>query len=203
MTLKIITPSIERLWSTPQAEQIIEQAARTCYKSEGKITSDSAAPLIRKLVHRDHHAMLEHASASFKWVCDRGVTHELVRHRLASFAQESTRFCQYDNGITVILPPGLSDGYHDWKIAVLHAERQYVALIGRGSPPQIARSVLPICVKTEIVVTANLREWRHIMELRTATAAHPQIRQLAEWTLYELKGIAPTVFEDFESQSRP
>lgn len=206
--MKIVPQSVELLWITPMPELMIEVAARTCYKSEDKMTEESSYAMIRKLVKSGHHAMLEHASASLKFICDRGVTHELVRHRLCAYAQESTRYCNYGkekfgNEITVIEPPGLvktigEDTYQLWYEACRIAEDRYLALLTHNVSPQIARSVLPTCLKTEIVCTANLREWRHIFNLRTSPAAHPQIKEVMIMALDILKGKCPVVFEDIE-----
>jgi len=150
-----------------------------------------------------HHSVIEHASASFLFVCDRGVTHELVRHRLAAYSQESTRYCNYGKDkfgkeITVIEPPGLTVSQRgDWARAVREAEIGYLELLNNGCSPQIARSVLPNCLKTEIVTTCNLREWRHIFKLRTSKAAHPQIREVMNMALWKLKNLCPNVFFDF------
>jgi thymidylate synthase (FAD) len=212
--MKIVKPSAELLWITPDAELQIERVARTCYKSEDKMTGDSAAALITRLIKSGHHAMLEHASASFKFVCDRGVTHELVRHRLCAYAQESTRYCNYGankfgNEITVIEPPGLRaplvNGQHNviydaWWFACQDAEKKYLQMLEAGIPPQIARSVLPTCLKTEIVCTANLREWRHIFSLRLSNAAHPQIREIMYPALETLYHHCRNVFNDIMVQ---
>ena len=208
--MKIVQPSAELLWITPDAEQMIELAARTCYKSEDKINADSSTALIRKLVKSGHHAMLEHASASIRFVCDRGVANELVRHRLCAFAQESTRYVNYSSGkfgseITVIQPPGLDVEVNTtrrelWKDVCTTAEARYLDLIDDKVPPQIARSVLPTCLKTEIVCTTNLREWRHIFTLRLAKAAHPQIREVMVIALDILKKECPVVFEDIKGE---
>lgn len=201
--MTIVKPSAELLWITPEAEFQIERAARTCYKSEDKIT----AALITKLIKSGHHAMLEHASASVKFICDRGVTHELVRHRLCAYAQESTRYCNYGankfgNEITVIEPPGLDDEEKPLWLAACHeAEDFYLRLLKQNVPPQIARSVLPTCLKTEIVCTANLREWRHIFSLRLSSAAHPQIREIMYPALEILYAHCPNVFNDVMVQS--
>lgn len=186
--LKIVQPEVEVFFHYPHEqipiEQFLECVGRTCYKSEDKITKGSAKKFISMLYERGHHAMLEHCVASCKFVCDRGVSHELVRHRLASFAQESTRYCNYGkdkfgNEISVIEPPGLDSIQKDiWKTSCLEAERCYLNLIKLGTPAQIARSVLPTCLKTEIWTTTNLREWMHIFKLRCSNKAHPQIREL-------------------------
>jgi len=155
-----------------------------CYKSEDRITAKSAPMFIKMLYDRGHHAMLEHCVASVKFICDRGVTHELVRHRIASFAQESSRFCDYhkdkfDGQIAVIEPPGLSQEQRDWWMAACEqAEKSYMQMRKLGVAPQIARAVLPTCLKTEIWATANLREWEHICKLRCSPQAHPQMRDI-------------------------
>ena len=188
----------------------IEQAGRVCYKSEEKITNDSCAPFVKMLISRGHEAMIEHCTFTVKFVCDRGVSHEIVRHRIASFAQESTRYCNYSadkfgNEITVILPFFFDTGmgtasnsavYEEWKTACEVAERAYFKLLEYGAKPEEARSVLPNSLKTEIVVTMNLREWRHFFKLRTAKAAHPQMREITTPLLETLKRQIPVVFDD-------
>jgi thymidylate synthase (FAD) len=179
----------------------LEKAGRTCYKSEDKITSESAKSFVKKLITMGHESVIEHFSITVRFVCDRGVSHELVRHRLASFSQESTRYCNYGKAdeITVIQPPFFDFGtpaYTRWCDAMYATEHCYLSLIRIGRTPQEARSVLPNSLKTEIVVTANLREWRTILKQRTSPAAHPQMRQLMEPLLRELKERIPIVFDD-------
>lgn len=185
--------------------RLIERIGRVCYKSEARITETSCIPFVKMLLDRGHAAMIEHFSFSVKFTCDRGVSHEIVRHRLASFAQESTRYCNYAKDgfgreITVIRPfffePGC-EHYLRWERACRECEKQYLLLIDQGASPQEARSVLPNSLKTEIVMTANLREWRHFFKLRITPAAHPQMRQLTWPLLDELKGKIPVVFDDF------
>ncbi len=191
--MNIVRPSAELLSITPDAEKLIERCGRVCYKSEDKITGDSAAKFIEMIIKHGHESVLEHASATILFICDRGVSHELVRHRLASYSQESTRFCNYKNGVTFISPTG-SDVNADWLENCDHAERKYIQMI-QYTTPQIARSVLPISLKTEIAVTANFREWRHIIKLRTSPQAHPQIREIIEEAAALLDKEAPTVFQ--------
>ena len=197
--MKIVKPSAELVWITPYAASIIESAGRICYKSEG---SEGYA-FIRRLIAKGHESVLEHASASFKIVCDRGVSHEIVRHRLASYSQESTRYCNYSkekfgSEIAVIEPPGLEDGgRYFWEHAMLAAEGDYLDLIGLGISPQIARSVLPTCLKTVLEMTANFREWRHFLKLRTAKEAHPQIVEVARMIGAVLSEKVPSVFEEW------
>jgi thymidylate synthase (FAD) len=218
----LMKPRVEFLWYTPNAEKIIEIAARTCYKSEALITGDSSRKMIEKLIANGHEAMLEHAQLSMRFICDRGVTHEIVRHRLFSFAQESTRYCNYSKtnvGVKFIIPCWLKlkEGIHEinmlpevgevidtpedaWLYAMYHAERFYLGLLANGWTPQQARSVLPNSLKTEIIVTGNLREWRHFFKLRTAKAAHPQMREVAIDALYLAKVAMPNVFKDIKEE---
>lgn len=188
----------------------IEVAGRTCYKSEGQMTEDSTNRFIASIIRRGHESVIEHESISVRFVVDRGVTHEMVRHRLCSFSQESTRYCRYDGGVTFIIPPwvdiepgvydGRSYGYergsHLWFCSMLDAERCYLELLEHAWTPQQARAVLPNSLKTEIVWTANLREWRHILKLRTSKAAHPQMREIMTPLLNELKEAIPIMFDD-------
>jgi thymidylate synthase (FAD) len=186
--------------------QFIEKAARTCYKSEDKITQDgeSAKRLVKQLIQSGHEAMLEHSSLSVKFVVDRGVSHEIVRHRLFSFAQESTRYCNYSKGkfgseLTFIEPcfwDEDSNFYLMWKLCCMEAEKDYIRFIEDGATPQEARTVLPNSVKTELIVTGNYREWRHFLKLRTDKAAHPQMREVAIPLLKELQRRIPIVFDD-------
>lgn len=182
----------------------IERAGRTCYKSEDKITNDSAERFVKMLIVRGHESVLEHETISVTFVCDRAISHEIVRHRLASFSQSSTRYCNYskdkfNNEITVVRPfffPVGTAKYNDWLEAMKACEKMYLTLIERGATAQEARSVLPNSLKTDIVVTANIREWRAIFKQRTAKAAHPQMRELMCPLLDELKETIPAVFTD-------
>lgn len=194
----------------------IEKVGRTCYKSEDKITEESAVKFVKGLVSRGHEAMIEHSIVTVRFTCDRGVSHEIVRHRLASFGQESTRYCNYSNakfgsGINVIdIASGISlDSkmkdlsqeaitiiLQEWLNAIEDAEKHYLKMIELGATPQIARSVLPNSTKTEIVVSMNLREWRHFFKLRADTPAHPQMREIAIPLLKEFKRLIPVVFDD-------
>ena len=183
----------------------IERVARVCYKSEEKIGEGTAEKMVRALVKSKHEAMLEHFSFSVKFIVDRGVSHELVRHRVASFAQESTRYCNYghEGEITVIEPCFWSwskDGikYNEWLSACEMAESYYLSLLEMGATPQEARAVL---LKTEVVMTANLREWRHFFSLRACGSTgkpHPQMLEVAVPLLKEVKSLIPVVFDDLE-----
>jgi thymidylate synthase (FAD) len=186
---------------TPNALELIERAGRVCYKSEDRIEPGSAERFIRDVIMKKQHlSVLEHASATFRFVCDRGVTHEMVRHRIASYSQESTRYCNYGKEkhggqIKVIQPPGLSDeDYGIWEHATRFAETCYLQMLDHGVAPQIARSVLPNCLKTEIVMTANFREWMHVFELRCAPTAHPQIREIMKMAQTEMVQRYPCIF---------
>lgn len=183
----------------------IANAARVCYQSEGgKSDKDMVAMIIRN----QHFAMLEHGGTlTVNFICDRGISHELVRHREASFAQESTRYCNYSKGkfgsdVTVIMPLGLdvrSKEFDIWYDSCAMATESYMDLLEAGVKPQMARSVLPNSTKTEIVVTANFREWRHILALRCAHDAHPQMRQLMLPLLEQLHSSIPVIFDDLWS----
>ena len=185
----------------------IERAGRTCYKSEDKITDESAKRFVAGIVKRGHEAMLEHASVTAKFIVDRGVSHEIVRHRMASYAQESTRYCnyakeQFNGEITVIKPLFFADGtraYETWKSCCEEAEKAYFDLLEIGFLPEEARTVLPTSLKTEIIVTMNLREWRHFLRLRAAGTTgkpHPQMREVAMKALSFMREEMPEVFGD-------
>lgn len=182
--------------------EAIERAARTCYKSEDKISDGTARNMVRTLILSHHDAMLEHEHITVRFVIDRGVSHELVRHRMASFAQESTRYCKYSGEITVIRPSQLAGdpvALKAWTGACEMAEDAYLAMLEAGVAPEDARSVLPMSLKTEIIVTANLREWRHILALRavgTTGVPHPQMREVMVPLLDELRERVPVVFDD-------
>lgn len=207
--MKIIKPYTQIIGDINGKEILkkIEMVGRTCYKSEDRITDGSAEKFVANLIKHGHEAMLEHESLTIKFVVDRGVSHEIVRHRLASFAQESTRYCNYakddfGNEITVIEPFFLkegTDGYAYWQKCCEYAEWSYFKMLDWGNTPQEARAVLPNSLKTELVMTANLREWRHFFKLRAANKtgkAHPQMLEVTRPLLEELKQIIPVVFDD-------
>jgi len=213
----LVKPSVEILTSTPFPLQLIEVSGRTCYKSTDRITPDSSADFVKMLIKRGHLSVIEHASVTVRFICDRGVSHEIVRHRLASFSQESTRYCDYADGhVSFVIPPfaaaaipGTYSGLgwllnqqktetDHWFCAMIEAEKYYTILREKGWSPQQARSVLPNSLKTEVVMTANLREWRHFLELRTSAAAHPQMREIAVPLLSMLQDLVPVVFADIK-----
>jgi len=197
---------------------LIEMAGRVCYKSEGRMSARTPEGFVSSILGRGHESVIEHSSASVRIVCDRGVTHEIVRHRLASYSQESTRYCNYSGGVTFVIPPWTSfvPGEYDhsfcspWKTpfnaeqiwfgSMLDHEDQYKKLLDAGWSPQQARSVLPNSLKTEIVMTCNLREWRHFFKLRTSGAAHPQMREIAVPMLREFRRRIPVIFGDITGE---
>lgn len=215
--MKLIKPSYQIL-SEVNSDKILENielAGRTCYKSENLITNDSSKNFVSMIISRGHESVLEHEKITIKFICDRGVSHEIVRHRIASFSQESTRYCNYsrdkfDNQLTFIIPnwlnideceiintPRLNLSDSDlWLNSMQYAESNYNELIVLGWKPEQARSILPNSLKTEIVVTANLREWRTIFKQRTAKTAHPQMRELMRPLLDELKIKLQPIFDD-------
>lgn len=214
--MKLIKPSAEIIHITPNALQHIEAAGRTCYKSEDKITDTSAEKFVKNIIQRGHESVLEHSVASVRFICDRGVSHEIVRHRIASYSQESTRYVNYgSDDVTFILPPWANVPYelqdktfepltgfsHDQPLSVwLHAcaesERSYKTLLKQNMSPQMARAVLNNSLKTELVMTANLREWRHFFKMRCDKAAHPQMRELTLPLLEQFHNRVPVVFDD-------
>ncbi len=209
--MKIINQSHEILTDVLQMTEIpemIELAGRTCYKSEYKITSTSSDKFCMMLIKRGHEAMIEHGNISVRFITDRGVTHELVRHRIGTaFAQESTRYVNYENDDMQFVKPTFPWASENpqfngkmilWRESMRKSEEAYKDMMTIGCSPQEARSVLPNSLKTEIVVTANIREWRHIFKLRTAKAAHPQIRELMIPLLEEFIDIVPALFQDIE-----
>lgn len=216
--MRLIKPSFEILTPIDRSQilKAIEAAGRTCYKSDDKITDDSASKFVEMIVGHGHLSVVEHQSVSVKFICDRGVSHELVRHRIASFSQESTRYCNYskdkfDNQLTFIIPswskiePWEGDrsdfGLHShgeilWLNAMQNSQDIYNSLIHAKWSPQEARSVLPNSLKTEIVVTANLREWGEIFRQRCSPAAHPQMRELMVPLRNEFQKVLPEIYGD-------
>ncbi|MBR5881270.1 MAG: FAD-dependent thymidylate synthase [Clostridia bacterium] len=208
----IITPSIEILDAPDYGAMLakIERIGRVCYKSEDKIKEDSAEGFIRGIIKRGHESVIEHESISVKVTCDRGVSHEIVRHRLASYAQESTRYCNYtgekfEGRISVV---DIATGFHYdidneadrrkwaiWHTAMQDAEKHYLEMIAAGAKPEEARSVLPNSLKTEIVMTMDLREWRHFIRLRASRAAHPQIVEITAQIRDEFVKRYPVFFD--------
>ena len=220
--MKIIKPSFEimNVKSPEDGDQLlkmIEAAGRTCYKSEDRITPDSAKVFAKTILKSGHESVIEHVNISVRIVCDRGVSHEIVRHRMASFSQESTRYCNYckdkfGNELTFIEPNFWVSKDDDsaelieskrtkmllWQETMAEIEENYIELIRQGATPQEARSILPSSLKTEIVMTANPRSWRNFFRLRTGIKAHPQIREIAIPMLAKFKEYMPDLFGDLE-----
>lgn len=204
--MRIINPSHEILTEINGKEilRFIEKIGRVCYKSEDRITDDSAESFVGTVIKRGHESVLEHVSISVRFICDRGVSHEIVRHRIASYSQESTRYCNYSldgfgNELTFIRPCFWKIGtqeYGKWLHMMREIEDLYILMMKTGNQAQEARSILPNSLKTELVMTANLREWRHFLKLRTAPDAHPQMREIAIPLLEEFKSKIPVVFDD-------
>jgi len=230
--MNLIKPSYEIITPIDDPEEVkclmrtIERVARTCYKSEDKIAEDSAEKMINNLIKRKHEAMIEFYDIIVKFTCDRGISHEIVRHRLASYAQESTRYCnyskdKYDHGITFIdinnifklqigkefshpisgntkeiAEEDILYWYNEWYKAMEDSERHYHNLTNAYCPAQLARSVLPNSVKTEINCKYNLREWRHFFRMRCDAPAHPQMREITIPLLADFKSKIPIIFDD-------
>lgn len=236
----LVRPGYEFLQKPDPAEalRLIETAGRTCYKSEQRMGPETAPEFVRRIVARGHESVLEHSLVTVRFVVDRGVSHELVRHRLAAYSQESTRYCDYGGQrLSFVIPPwldlspgryGLSGGAtpewqctpaaaataeaagagaptpltaiepaaRAWLAALAAATQAYEGLRALGWAPQQARAVLPHALKTDIVVSANFREWRHILRLRSAAAAHPQIREVMLPLLRAFAALYPALFSD-------
>lgn len=206
--MKLIEPKAEIIHFDGGLETI-EIASRTCYKSESRITEDgeSAKKLVKNLVVRDHTAMLEFASVTVRFTTDRAIANEIVRHRIASYAQESTRYVSYKDGVEFIEPLMIKERDKEWnhynpfKIqfeeTCRESEKTYQQLIELGATPQDARAILPLCLKTELVMKANLRSWINFFELRTAKAAHPEMRRITIPLCKEFQKVIPIVFDKF------
>ena len=210
--MRIIPPSHEII-SMPDGREMlrnIELCGRVCYKSEDRITEDSAEKFISMILKSGHESVLEHEKITVKFICDRGVTHEIVRHRIASYSQESTRYCNYSkdkfgNEITFIRPFFWAEDdekYEIWKSCMQNVEDCYKKLMESGAKPEEARSILPNSVKTELVVTMNIREWRHFFRLRTSERAHPQMRECAIPLLEDLRSRVPLLFDDINTADK-
>jgi thymidylate synthase (FAD) len=223
--ITIVEPSYEickyDLETIKTALKKIEWCGRKCYKSEDKIMDDSASKFVKDKIKSGHHSMIEHVSITVNAILDRGVSHELVRHRIAAYSQESTRYCNYvkKGGCVFIKPlffPGIPVGTFDsniiarcdlnakeqtWLSSMFNAASDYEALTAYGCSPQEARSVLPNSTKTEIVMTFNLREWRHVLSLRalgTAGKPHPQMVEIMEKIYDKFSDILPEIFDNLD-----
>lgn len=204
--MRVIRPGYEILDEIDGDEILrkIEKIGRVCYKSEDKITGQSSERFVENIIKSGHESVIEHEKISVRIICDRGVSHEIVRHRIASYSQESTRYCNYykdkfGKELTVIKPifwNESSEEYKLWYKTMQNIEDSYNKMIEMGAKPQEARSILPNSLKTEIVVSMNLREWRHFFKLRTSIKAHPQMREVACGLLDEFKKRIPVIFDD-------
>lgn len=204
--MKIISPSFKIMDEINGTEMLrkIELCGRVCYKSEDAITEESAEKFIRNIIRSGHESVLEHEKITVRIICDRGVTHEIVRHRIASYSQESTRYCNYskekfDGELSFIKPCFWEEGdsnFVTWKNVMQECEKSYLKMIEEGATAQEARSILPNSLKTEIIITMNLREWRHFFRLRTANRAHPQMREISIPLLKQFQEQIPVIFED-------
>lgn len=237
--MKIVPISVKLVHATPYPAHVIEAMGRICYQSEPKAPCPEckgdhpfsmvlqycaccgdyhtdpkgAEAFVRMLIKKGHESVLEHVSAGFRIVTDRGVTHELVRHRLASFSQESTRYCDYAGDrlggeLSFIEPPCIklepdTSCYIAWLDSLNKAEVSYQDLRAHDIPPEIARSVLPNALKSELGMTCNAREWRHVLRLRLSPKAHPQMRQVMRLVAKELLAWCPALFEDVVPQETP
>lgn len=206
--MKIVAPQVYIL--TPlddhnvvQIKKLIEQAGRVCYKSEDGITDDSYISFIEKLVDRGHLSVIEHANITVKFICDVGLANEIVRHRIASYSQESTRYCNYSKGkfgceLSFLMPDASPEVQSKLYTAYQEAEKSYCELLASGATPEIARYALPKGLKTELVMTTNLREWMHILDLRTGKAAHPEMRKLMGTLKERFQVYFPEIFGEVE-----
>lgn len=213
--MKIIKQSVELLSVTPNALELIEKAGRTCYKSESKISKTSSEKFIQRIIKSGHESVLEHASATFRIITDRGISHEIVRHRIASYSQESTRYVKYDECCFILPLDFYNENWKEvigndfpvtihkkdeihihldyptlrWMFMCIEAERTYQYFLNSGLKKELARSIFPTCLKTEIVMTTNFRDWRHFIKLRANKAAHPQIREIAGMIINKFIGM--------------
>ncbi|MCC8190653.1 MAG: FAD-dependent thymidylate synthase [Planctomycetes bacterium] len=212
MAIVEVEQSVELVQCTPDAAKMLERIARVCYDSEDKMRCDCAdgecdrcrsrrEAFLGGLRERRHDSIFEHAVATMRIVTDRGITHELVRHRLASFTQSSTRYIRYTAGVPVVRPLfAAADDSAVWQRATEAAATAYGELLAAGTRPEVARDVLPTCTAATLFVTANFREWRHILKLRLARGAHPKIRRLARMIWDNLTPQCPVYFADLEKE---
>ena len=216
----LVKPSHEIVTMTPNMIEFLESIGRVCYKTEGQINKGSAKKFIKMIMKRGHLSVIEHAIMTVRFICDRGVSHELVRHRVASYSQESTRYCNYKGGVSFVIPPWLNvePGDYDkdnaavnsvmhtseivWLKDMAGLERSYIKLLAENQSPQQARAVLPNSTKTEIVVTANIREWLHILRLRCHHTAHPQMVELMDPLLCAMNRLYPDLFGAVYKETR-
>jgi thymidylate synthase (FAD) len=180
--------------------KLIERAGRVCWKSEDRITEDSHVDFVDRICNQyGHESVAEHSSATFHLVTNRAIANELVRHRIAAYSQESTRYCNYSKdkfgGVAFIEPEFSNQELRDrWYNLMVQIEQQYLSMVQQGVKPEVARDILPLCLKTEIVATMNFRSWKHVIELRTSPKAHYQIQELIGLVKKDLLKVAPEYF---------
>lgn len=205
--MKIIEPLVEvENFDGLKIMKNIERACRTCYRSEDKITEDSYKNLIKNCVNRGHESVLEHEKITVRLTCDIGVYKDLTRHRIASFSIESTRYCNYgkdkwDNQIKFIKPcniEGDSELYSNWVGTMDFVEKEYIAMSKNGATPDQMRMILPHSTAAEVTMTANIREWKHIFELRCSKRVHPSVQQVMIPLLLYFKEKMPEIYESVE-----
>ena len=204
--MKIVNPwiEVEKIDGIKKKKKI-ERACRTCYRSEGNISEDSYKNLLKNCINRGHESVLEHEKVSIRMYCDIGVYKDLTRHRFASFSIESTRYCSYDkdkygNEIKCINPSYIEDKavYEEWKKSMEEIEKRYMKMKELGATTDMCRLILPHSTAAEVTMTADIREWKHILELRTSNKAHPAIRQLLIPLLKYFQKEMPEIFENVE-----
>lgn len=178
--------------------QLVEQIGRVCWKSEDRITPTSYQPFVRMLISKGHESVLEHVSITILAITARSITHEIVRHRIGAYTQESTRYVSYEKGINFIQPPLAISELNIWQSAMESAEYSYQEL-SKLTSPQLAREILPQSTASQIYITYNLRQWRHFLKIRTDKAAHPQMQELANSILNKFKILLPIFFEDIKN----
>lgn len=207
MGINVIQPSFQIQYPEEPQKMLerLEVAGRLCYQSEvQRFGVEANHKWLADKVTRGHLSLIEHASFSVKFITNRGVTHEIVRHRLASYSQESTRYCNYGKTqLTFIRPPFFEEdgeAYQLWYEACQGSAFAYERLLLKGARPEQARDVLNNSLKTEILMTANMREWRHFCHMRADIHAHPEMRQLAVPLLLRLKKDLPPLFNDIRPE---
>ena len=202
----IVEPSYEILRITDNPLELIELAGRVCYKSEDRIDEESHKRFIRMIMKNHHESVIEHSLLTVRFIINRAIANELIRHRIASYSQESTRYVSYNkdkfnNQISVIKPMDFGENHvaeFAWRRSCEEAERSYLQMLENGTQPQIARDVLPLCLKTEIVMSANFREWKYVFKMRCDKSAHPQMRELMISLREECRNRIPIIFEEEE-----
>ena len=203
--MKVIEQHCEILTIPEQIRQnllTIEHAGRICYRSNTMNEKNTTESFIKKLIKNGHLSVIEHSFLSVKFTCSRAIANEITRHRLFSFSQESTRYCRYKNNICFIKPIGICDNkdlYEIWLNSMENAEEDYIAMINFGAKTEEARNVLPLSTATTLIVSGNLRQWRHFLELRALESSGrvaPEMKELAYSLLIELYKLMPCIFED-------